>query len=196
MLVSDKHKIVFVAIPKTGTRSIYKALEDHFSGQVYSDHLKIIPKQFRGYYSFCVVRNPYERAVSIWWSTCKRNNDKRHFISKYLRNNNTFENFAKNIHLINEIEKRAVTDYQYKWIEQNNIDRMLRFEDLQGEFNSLPFVRKKIELPLLNPTTEITKGNPVIRKAYGNYITTDSIYYINEYYARDFEICGYDMIRP
>ena len=67
MFICPDHNIVFVAVPKTATRSIYKILEADFNGELYNhqDHMQIIPDEFKHYFSFCVIRNPYDRICSF-----------------------------------------------------------------------------------------------------------------------------------
>lgn len=72
MIISNKHKVVFVAIPKTGTRSVYNSLRNVFAGELYKEHHKVIPKEYRDFFKFTIVRNPYDRIVSVWWATTHR----------------------------------------------------------------------------------------------------------------------------
>jgi hypothetical protein len=194
MIVSEKHKVIFVAIPKTATRSIYNSLINNFDGKQLNDHQKIIPIKYQSYYSFTVIRNPYDRAVSIWWSTCKRNNDKRKYISKYLKDDNTFLNFCKNLDKIDGIENRVVTNKQINWINNNNINKFIKFENLNNEWNNLPFNTINNKLDILNPTVIQTDKNPNARKSYKNYLNSESIKLINDYYHLDFKLLKYNQI--
>lgn len=91
MIVSHRHRYVFVAIPKTGTHSVRQALRTHLGGDdieqvglfverrfpwpelagVGHGHLGLAQvrpylgeEAFSGYFKFAFVRNPFDRFVS------------------------------------------------------------------------------------------------------------------------------------
>ena len=87
MPLTHRHKICFVHNPKAAGTSIQAALgivnedpqgilcgfyERQGFSTVYTQHYKasdirqVKPKEFAGYFTFAVVRNPYERTVSAW----------------------------------------------------------------------------------------------------------------------------------
>jgi len=75
MLISEKHRAVFLHNPKCAGTSISKALKTNFefyrlcdidSSYVPDQHRKEIPERYRDFYTFCTYRNPYARFVSTW----------------------------------------------------------------------------------------------------------------------------------
>ena len=69
MFVSFRKRFAFVAIPKTGSRSMYRWLRRHFRGRHYGMyHSFILPEEAEkgGWCVYLTVRNPYERAFSHW----------------------------------------------------------------------------------------------------------------------------------
>ncbi|WP_417698442.1 sulfotransferase family 2 domain-containing protein, partial [Psychromonas sp.] len=64
-----KYKCIFIHIPKTAGTSILMtligkdSLKDHSN---YYDFKRINSVKFKKYYKFCFVRNPYDRAVSLY----------------------------------------------------------------------------------------------------------------------------------
>ena len=67
MRISFKHKLIAVSIPKCGSHSMFKLMEDNFDGINYgSFHGVVVPDYAVDYTAFTFVRNPYSRAVSIY----------------------------------------------------------------------------------------------------------------------------------
>jgi len=84
-MISHKHRFIFIHIPKTGGTSIEEALRDetcqllpgewdrgrvrhtplnHLTLQEVADYAILTPAQFKSYFKFCFVRNPWDRLVS------------------------------------------------------------------------------------------------------------------------------------
>jgi len=73
MMISTSCRCVYVAVPKCGSQAIYAWLERHCDGERYGQvNEQVVPTWARNYYRWTVVRNPYARAVSLWWSTTQR----------------------------------------------------------------------------------------------------------------------------
>lgn len=71
MIVSEKHRYVYIAIPKAGSQSVSQWLVDHYSGSpVGYHHAWKVPPGYEDYFVFTVVRDPYERCFSAWWFRC------------------------------------------------------------------------------------------------------------------------------
>lgn len=84
MLISHKYKFITIDIPKTGTRSLRETImplniidivgtptgsngfNQHGSVQSCIESLLNINKNFYDYYSFCIVRNPWDRYLSFF----------------------------------------------------------------------------------------------------------------------------------
>lgn len=188
MLVCNKHRIVFLAIPKTGTRTIYDVLKTHFDGVLYKEHLSTMPAKYKKYKSFTIVRNPYDRAVSQWWSTCKRGNDKRKFIEAMSKHgwDNTLTNFLRLAKRDSIIRGKRVLTPQYEYLN-NRVDHLLRFENLKEDFYNLPSITEDIELPEINTTKHV-------RDSWQDIVTPEDIKLVNELYPRDFDAAGYDKL--
>lgn len=201
MIICPNFKIVFIAVPKTGTRSIYRVLQDHYSGRRIQDHLQIVPEQYKNFFTFIVKRNPYDRACSTYWAMCRRNPsfDQYGWLANFKLKDleNTLENFLsvaksrKNYKINHSIQ-------QYKFHNRNRIDQILRFENLQEDFNKLPFIKTPVELPRINITVDI-KSTPkkvrISRPHWKDIVDDKSIKLINEIYAKDFKLLGYEMIK-
>ena len=78
MRISHKHKIIFVSVPKTGTHTGIKLMEESFDApKGPAMHAVKVPPLYLTYQAFTFVRNPYDRAVSIWNSVLNMSNDHR-----------------------------------------------------------------------------------------------------------------------
>jgi len=196
MYISDKYKIIFIAIPKTGTRTIYNVLETHFQGYLYNDHELIIPWKYRRYKSFIIQRNPYDRACSMYWSLCKRIGDKYGYIEKL--EENTFVNFLKllrNKYYLTDNIRGSHCYPQSLFHTKNRIDNIISFENLENEFNQLDFVHERILLPQMNPTVIYnTQQNLEARPPSSELLNSESIQLINEIYKDDFDLLPYDKM--
>lgn len=110
MIILHEHKWIYVATPKTGTRSMINWLETHFPEGIEkigppSHHVTQVPdhlkRKCKGYRFFTTVRSPYSRMVSLWWSTCMRETGHYHFKEKMEKagagNNERLEAFVSYI---------------------------------------------------------------------------------------------------
>jgi len=201
MFICPNHNIVFVAVPKTATRSIYEILKTNFNGELYDhqDHMRVIPNEFKNYFSFTVVRNPYDRICSTYWHLCKKENKRSKMYDSfgYLREfekggqPNTLESY---LHAI-QIRPSLHSPQQYLWHNRNRIDQVLRFENLQEDFNTLPFIKESINLPYKN-VTAVIKGveNSNPRPSWQEMIDSATGKMINSIYKEDVERFGYERI--
>lgn len=85
MIISNEHKFIYIAVPKTGTTSVQSAFmdlklanievynknpDDLPEGTKFFKHIDAselrwkLPNKFNEYFKFSFVRNPYSRAVS------------------------------------------------------------------------------------------------------------------------------------
>ena len=146
---------MFIAVPKTGTRTIYKVLEEQYDGRRQVDHQISVPGVNRNFFTFIIKRNPYDRICSVYWALCRRNpkSDAYGWIKSL--NERGLANNLENFLLIVKSGKKHRVNHpipQYKYYRGNRIDRVLRFENLQEDFNQLPFVKGPFELPHANRT--------------------------------------------
>lgn len=174
MLACHNPEWVFVAIPKTATRSIALYLKTHFNTTGEAGHQTVIPDKWKSHYSFCVVRNPYDRMCSYWWSTCMRPNSKMRW---------SFEKFLNGYYRP-----------QLRWVLGNRINKILRYETLEQDFRSLPFIPDDAQLPWANATVFDRPNKKLVARPSTEELVTPQIRsLIKRIYHDDFEQLGYEQ---
>ena len=89
MLIDKKGKWLFISTMKCATNTIYKCVEGRRIGGFHAR-----PKQRRAPLHWTIKRNPYDRALSIWRSTCLRKGDRYLVKDNIIRCGGNPENFT------------------------------------------------------------------------------------------------------
>lgn len=160
MLISHKYKFVTIDIPKTGTRSLRETLlpigiidiigssdrsgrfYQHGSAESCSIALLDINKNFIDYYSFCVVRNPWDRYLSFFKyykeiyetgaaTSVPQKNQLEY--SKSLFQNTTEKEILKKIIQTHNAQHSYFMTTDQKIL----VNKVAQFQNLEMEFNSL-----------------------------------------------------------
>jgi len=76
MIICERHRMVYLAPPKTGSVTVLRTLQEPpFHGETigkrYDHHNTVWEERFRDWFFFTTVRHPYERMVSLWRFACK-----------------------------------------------------------------------------------------------------------------------------
>jgi hypothetical protein len=200
---------VFIWIPKSAGTSVLSALNRHgcaklkkirlvkyyfpqkgmvtFGHMHYPELLKTgyVSKKFdHSAYKFCFTRNPYDRAVSLFFYLKKieRIQKDMSFINfcRQLR-----ENGCEDIGLYN-LSGWSHCNPQVRWIENINIDFIGKFESLDKDFN---IILKTLNLPPL----ELPHHNITSHKHFSHYYCTESKNIIENFYRKDFTSFGYNI---
>lgn len=118
--------ITFFHIPKNAGSSIQYWLKDNCDGEVYDGEIRHeTPRNLKGLFddfgwSFCVLRNPYDRVAS-WYKHFVKQNKINVSFKKYVRRASEFENSR-----------------YYKWpgeqLEYLTCDYIMRYENLSKDF--------------------------------------------------------------
>ena len=194
LIVSNKHKYVFISTPKTGSHTFFKLLPEKFDGvrQDGAFHRREIPKGTESYTIFSTVRNPYERLVALWNSLLHTKPDPYAYRDTWLsviRKDDfcTFVKFAAdNHHRIETMRSLRMPNLmvpQYRWYSKMPANVIpLHLENLSEEFHALPFVTEHVTIP-----HELKRDH-----ATWDDMKTDEITaYANEWAGDDFEKFGY-----
>ena len=101
---------VFVSTMKCATNTMYKVLPEIGGHRVQGGfHARPRVRIYDTHFSVC--RNPYDRAVSIWASTCLRHGDRYNAVNKIKSDggrHDSFEDFCKSV--VHENRRVAVRE--------------------------------------------------------------------------------------
>jgi hypothetical protein len=152
MIVSHKHRYVYVEVPRTGSTAISRELRDEYDGTpilrkhaTYRDFLRQASEDERRYFVFSGIRNPLDIAVTRF--AHMKVNAKGHFTNP--------EDVAVRNSIAGRIERRI-----FRWVHDNDadfesfllrwyrvpydtwtsldhkrMDKVIRFESLADDFN-------------------------------------------------------------
>ncbi|MPW28739.1 hypothetical protein F9L16_06940 [Agarivorans sp. B2Z047] len=190
MLISRKQRFVFFATPKTGTRSFYKLLMSEFyGGERVGDHKHVLGEEFVDFYKFIVVREPYDRMLSLYLSCCLERGDVKGFVEdmSLVGLKNDFKSFLrwvvmnkKRFYSLNK-SKYLILKSQAPFFE-NDFDKVIKFESVQESLKDLPFLDSDTQLPFLNRTYDENRSS---------YFDTEVYELINDYCHDEFQLTGY-----
>jgi len=179
-------KIIFVHIPKTAGISVAKAifgdvsLEGHRSIMFYKN---LFNEDFSEYFTFSVVRNPWDRLYSAFKFLAKGgiNIHDRNAYEQYLEEYKDFEDFVTN-----GLNKKMIYEIMH-FIPQSeficskdgkiDVNYIARFENLKDDISKLS---EKINNPI-----ELDHHNSNKKVSYKEIYTSDMIKKVEEIYKMD-----------
>ena len=184
---------------KTASQAIQTVLLKHYNGWHKAQPVRgFTPPNW--HYVFASVRNPYERVVSLWWSTCRTNGD-------YYGWRQHCPDPVTMIGWIMSKEWQKIEDKQFaertppwsnllhtmhEWTVGLKLDGLLRFETLDEDFKKLPFYKGvPAQLPVVN-----RKANVSQRPAMESFMTPEFVEAVNVWCEKDFDVFGYKMRKP
>lgn len=200
MILSKKYAILFVAIQKTGTTSIEKALQEYLYPHVASSTVKIKKRPNFKYkhnsaeilascpeinsiwdklFKFSFVRNPWDLCVSHYFYRQSRGNDEAI--------DTTFKKWLMNDEKRESIMWQASTQYDCLTMNGNlAMDFIGRFENLQNDFNK---VCEYIKIPSIL----LDRHNSSKHKHYSAYYDQETKEYVFNLFKKDAEYFDYEF---
>tara|TARA_Y100000114_G_C11668706_1_gene282684 strand:- start:35 stop:649 length:615 start_codon:yes stop_codon:yes gene_type:complete len=202
MIVSEKHKFAYIAIPKTGTTSVHRAFSNLNDDTLFiedknHDHegrvnkfmykhinikkLKPQIENFDKYYKFTFVRNPYARFVS--WVYYYHG---LHGLYKHDKSNLDKYSFKE---LIPECPKyvwHSQLEYVLSEDGKNLMNFVGKLENFQEDLNT---ICDKIAIP----RQELPHKNKSKHKHYTEYYDDETRSMVAEKFAEDIEYFGYEF---
>ena len=207
MILSHSKKFIFFAVPRTGTHSAREVLRAHLEADDWEQqvlngrqlapidaiakigHGHISVREIRQllttdiwetYYKFAIVRNPFDRFISVC-SFLNRGNDE-------FRSNPI--GWMKAALRRPKFKNRVLVRPQlHQLVDANNklgLDYIGRYEDLQKSIDS---IMSNLGLPI----THLNKRNSSAHADYRNYYDEELQEIVASYYKGDLELFGYDF---
>jgi len=187
MVISTSRQYVFVNLTKCASQSLRAVLLDHFDGipNPGTHHQNDVAMGYRRFFTFACVRNPYDRLISIWYSTVYTRQDDRYDLRRHC---GSAELVPFLEWLVSVEPYNALMFSQAGWLRNVRLSMVLRFENLAEEVRRLPFWRPDVKLEHRNRS----KG----RKPWQDYMTGEVIGLVNRWAGEDFSHYGYEMLDP
>jgi hypothetical protein len=191
----DKHQCIFVHIPKAAGVSLANNLFGDLGGghlPIYRYYQVYSPSEFKRYFKFTIVRNPWDRLVSAYFFLKEGgfNDVDKKWYDKNISHYRNFDSFVKGW-----MSKTSVYDFihfvpQYRYIALGDnilVDKVYRFESMDETLNDLSKrFSMKLENKHLNKTGSREKG-------YRQYYTKESEILVAKIYKKDVELFGYSF---
>ena len=215
MLISHTHKWIFIHVPKNGGTTISDVLRPHCDAegvgpaQYKNPELEVTGKKrdryyfqhdtamqtqsklnakgydYNDYFSFSIVRNPWDRMVSIWYffqKLAKAPNPDFTWPVEVIGKCKTFDGLVRSDYFklpqLSYVENCETGDL--------NVDFVGRLENLREDFK---IICEKIGLPRI----ELSHRNKTKHKHYTEYYDDETRQIVAEKYAKDIEYFGYDF---
>jgi hypothetical protein len=198
MIISESHQFIFLAIPKTGTSSIEKALGQHASPTTrrFRKHAtcarlkrELPPDFWQNALKFAFVRNPYDRMQS-WYFYRQRAElaDPAHPRHNRYTGNMSFEqfidSFAKHDWMLNQVAWVAPASLG----GEKQLDFVGRFESLERDYRE---VCERIGIPCTPLPLVRSSGN---KSGMSGLWTAHTRRVVNKHFRKDFDYFGYEML--
>ncbi len=142
MIISDKHKYVYIGIPRTGSKSMNHWLCEYFEGQWRGGHHDhSVPEEAAHYLVFTLVRNPYDRHVSGHFAvTWDDQAPKNHELEPYSSEQERLRKFRAFLKAKEKQQQREMPQQSTVPLDQRIRDVMLKNEGEGNEINQKLFV--------------------------------------------------------
>ena len=141
---------------------------------------KIGKERFDSYFSFGIVRNPWDWQVSLYRFMLESiTHPKRKLIMKL----GSFDNY---IRWRCEVDVRYQKDFLFLENGEQQVDFIGKYENLEADFQEIcRHIGISAKLPKLNQSTK--------NKSYQEYYTAETIELVRKTFAPDIDLFGYDF---
>ena len=206
MIISHKHKYLFVEVPSTGSTAISAELTSHYGGEAmlhkhanYTECRKIMGSDVREYFVFSTVRNPLDFIVTDYFRLKGNHKNQYTTPSKFERNGGfvtdqqilEFEYIRKHDVDFARYFHQFQKSIYHNWflVGHANFDYIMRYERLAQEFES---VLKKIGLETVRQLPKVNK-TALKNQRFEEVYTPDTFEGAYEYYGPFMHQWGYEF---
>lgn len=195
MIICPKHKLVYLAPPKTGSTAVKNLLMSRkFGGKMLgrpsmAHHDVIWQPRFKHWFSFLTVRQPYRRMISMWqfglMRIAKVETDKftTFFSTIFKEQDYSFTGFMNSV----AVHECSQTVWRYNWhLYKFNkpVDLVVYQENLNNDIKKVPC--------LANENLSITNTSKILEKPWHEYYTPEAIDKVKTWFAVDFQRFNYN----
>lgn len=207
MIISHEQRFVFVAIPKTGTHSVRRALRQHLGpndieqvklfvekdfpfselARLGHGHITLLQVRpffseavFSTYFKFAFVRNPFDRFVSYCAFITRQKGLFEHDPRRVMRHF-LFDQPPES-HVLFQPQHGFVTDADGELLT----DAVGRVEDMQASYSA---ICERVGIPV----SRLEQVNSSRRGDYRQYYDQQLIDGVSQRYQRDLQLFGYEF---
>lgn len=188
----DRHRALFIHVPKSAGRSVVRGLFDvksveHAPADWYQ---QLDPDKFQRYFKFTFVRNPWDRAVSAYTYLAQggsaASEEDRHWAA-FVNDYDSFDDFIQRWLSYDNAMRNALFTPQALFLKdvfgRIDMDFIGRFERLREDFDTVAHkLGVDAQLPHLNQSRSA---------AYQSFYSDSSREIVARVYAEDIEAFGY-----
>lgn len=188
----DRHRCIFIHIPKAAGTSLVKTLFGCGSRHVrYTEYESANPQKFIKYFKFSFVRNPWDRLVSAYYflKNGGMNEQDKQWAEKNLACYPDFESFVKG--WLNEDNIQTWVHFipQHQFICDDKLNVKM---DFVGRFESIDEGIDVIQETLNLPRVSIPKLNSLNKeKNYTEFYSEETEKIVADIYAIDIKLFSY-----
>lgn len=185
-MISNKYQCIFIHIPRTGGTSIENVLRDRLIPVAWGSSHEKIKKyknfaQFNNYFKFAIVRNPFDRLVSIFTYQSKGGNGGAKDIARSKKIGTDFKKFCFDF-----MPNSGFNSQQFDYLNIHDkvaVDFVGRFEKLNDDFKKIAN-RLRLKYPL--PHVRKSKHKP-----YRDYYDKETKQFIGNFFKKDLKYFKY-----
>ena len=214
-MISESKNFIFIHIPKTGGNSIQSILQKYSEDQIitkakyqdgierfeignknynYRKHAKLIdykkelkPELYKGMFKFAVVRNPWDRLISYYFSPHRgiKEFDRNNF-KKMINQIPILGYFTTEIKLTDRVKNKLGLNYKVYRSLDKDVDFYIRFENIEEDFKELC---RKLDIPF----ESLPRYNKSEKNHYSSYYDNELIELVAKKFKQEIDFFKYEF---
>lgn len=199
-MVFFKYKSICVGIPKTATSSLFETWRneidiEHGHNTLLQDYDQYGHDNIKDFYTFTIIRNPYDRFVSMAHQYFRDGNE------NLTRDCNVIASFlvGRDLSQIHHLNEMFLPHYYFVCDENQNLllKNLWHFDKLQSTYqtHAMQYNEKTQDGIFMPPTLAFENVSySRVGKKWEDEINDDTVRIINDVYYNDFEIFKFKKI--